>query len=218
MAFFDVHTHEIKGLDDQQVFSIFNYLTFQSKEFIQPPDFLNLFFSVGVHPWYINFHNYKNQLNTLNEQLSSNDKIVAIGECGLDKLIDNFSLQQDVFIEHIKLANFYKLPILIHCVKAWEQLFKILKTQKIEVPCIIHGYRGNRELTLQLEKYDFYFSLGEKYNMSALNSIPKSKLLLETDNSNLSIKNIYFRIAQDLKITENELEIIIERNVNIFTF
>ena len=215
--YYDIHTHKTKYTNDLNILRVYNYLTFETAE-VDYSDSPNVYYSAGIHPWYIDPLTYQNQLTILEKQLKVNSKIVALGECGLDKLVDNLSLQEAVFIEQIKLANSYKLPILIHCVKAWEQLIKILKTETIEVPCIIHGYRGNRELTQQLLKHDFYFSLGTKYNVSSIKSIAESKLLLETDNDDSSIIDVYNTVAKDLEISIDKLESIINRNVNIFSF
>ena len=83
-------------------------------------------YSYGIHPWQIDTNGYQLELKLL-EQKAHEKKCLAIGECGLDKLSSvDFLLQQQVFVEQIKIANRIKKPLIIHCVKAFNELLNCL--------------------------------------------------------------------------------------------
>jgi TatD DNase family protein len=78
------------------------------------------FFSAGIHPCYIPSQNLEAQFMVL-EKCLTNPKILAIGECGIDKLSPfPIEVQLPVFLKQIELASNCKKPLIIHCVKAYE--------------------------------------------------------------------------------------------------
>jgi len=93
----------------------------------------------------------------LNE-IASHPSIVAIGETGLDRLKGpSFDVQIPVFKKHIELSENLGKPVIIHCVKAWEELIQIRRETKPTQSWIIHGYRGKPELTKRLIQEGFLF-------------------------------------------------------------
>jgi len=168
-------------------------------------------FTCGVHPWYS--EDAEPQLKFLNE-IAGDSRIVAIGEAGLDKLKGpSLDIQQQVFEQQIELSEKLQKPLIVHCVKAWDELFALQKKYKPKQPWIIHGYRGKPEMTQQLLKHDFMFAIGDKYNEEALKLIPLNKLFLETDESDMSIEDVYKSVAETLEISVETLAEIIEDNV-----
>ena len=103
----------------------------------------NIFLMMGLHPTYVK-DNYLEELQIVEQELRAR-KFVAIGEIGIDLYWDKTHLkeQQIAFRTQIKLAKQYKLPIVIHCRDAFDELFEILtlvQTNKIEkVPVILIG-------------------------------------------------------------------------------
>lgn len=78
------------------------------------------------------------------ENIASRNTLVAIGECGLDKVCKtDFVLQQEVFAAHIILANKLKKPLVLHCVKAYDEIIKMLSLHKNLVHVIFHGFNKN---------------------------------------------------------------------------
>ena len=163
------------------------------------------YYSAGVHPWYID----KTLVHEV-RKLALLPSVVAIGETGLDKItaagMDDFKLQQELFIEHIALSEKVKKPLIIHCVKAWDELLHIRKTTKPVMPWIIHGFRSKATLAGQLLNAGIYLSFGALYNVDSLKAAWEKRLLLaETDEARIDIRDIYARIANKLDITVEDL-------------
>lgn len=216
MDLYDIHTHDsvTGGADDdgvprQRLHYILNVypLGFEyAKDSEQYP-----WFSCGVHPWYS--EDADPQIKFLQE-IANDPRIVAIGEAGLDKLKGpDLNTQKEVFIQQVELAEKLQKPLIIHCVKAWDDLLHIKKTIKPHQPWIAHGYRGKPELTRQLVSHGFYFSIGEKFNAEALQEIPIDRLFCETDVSYTPLIQIYKNVADCLHIAVETLAVHIEENV-----
>ena len=86
-------------------------------------------FSAGIHPWYIPAHP-EETLKEL-ERLAASPSCKSIGEAGLDKYASTpLPLQRELFIRQAELAVSRQLPVIIHCVKAWDELLAIKKTSQ----------------------------------------------------------------------------------------
>ena len=212
MIYYDIHTHQpIVGPEDV---AIVNRIIGKDQEELSFP---GQWCSVGIHPWYIN--NVQEQLSRL-ESVALSLSVAAIGEAGLDKLTGtSLKIQQDVFLEQAALAERVGKPLVIHCVKAWSELVAARKAVKPHMPWVIHGFRGNAELALQLTRQGFYLSFGEYFNPQALLVARAGCLFTETDEKEVDIRFVYRRIASSLQISLEELAIILEKNMqNVFPF
>lgn len=208
MYFIDIHTHHFDACNP----CILNCNPSEYEEKRQTyPDAM---ISSGIHPWYIN-ETIEKELRLL-ESLIELKKIVAIGECGLDiysKVAPD--IQEKIFIQQIELAEKFHIPLIIHCVKMHNELIKIKKKLRPDQPWIIHGYRGNKILTEQLLRHDFYLSFGEKFNSESLSIISQDHIFLETDDSGIPIENIYENIGKVLNISRKELALQTEKNFSV---
>ena len=155
------------------------------------------------------------------EVLLKENKIIAIGECGLDKLRGaDLDFQTKIFEMQLFLAQKYNKPVIMHCVRAINELIAIVKKFKPTVPLIIHGFNNNKNVLKSLLDAGFYISLNsaifiERYEKSwreRIKMIPPEKLFLETDYTFGNIKDVYERATQLLEISVVELENRIERN------
>ena len=163
------------------------------------------YYSIGIHPR----HADMKFMGSVREH-ANQPAIVAIGETGLDKSAakdeNEFRLQQKLFAAHAELSEDVRKPLIIHCVKAWGELLHIRKTIKPTVPWIIHGFRGNDILASQLINTGLYLSFGTLYHTTALKvAWQEQRLLTETDDKDVDIRNIYKQIANDLDIAEKTL-------------
>ncbi|MDH6354962.1 TatD DNase family protein [Dysgonomonas sp. PH5-45] len=217
MDLYDVHTHSAPLPSDDDVEpegKKINYiLDVYPLGFEDAKDMasLNCFFSCGVHPWYS--EDAQPQLDFLKE-IASNPRIIAIGEAGYDKLKGaDIETQRTVFEQQIQLSEQLHKPLIIHCVKAWDDLYASYRKYNPRQPWILHGYRGGEELTRQLLDMDVYFSLGAKYNKDSLRVIPTDRLLCETDTQNCTIEEIYADISAALNIQMLDFSEKIEQNV-----
>lgn len=137
--------------------------------------------SVGIHPWHTIdvAHTAIERLKAL----AAHPQVVAIGETGLDALKGaSIDIQTDIFRLHVALSEQYKKPLIIHCVKSFNEIIALKKELRPTMPWIIHGFRGKPQLASQLINHGFYISLGEHFNPQTAAIIPPDRLFHETDD------------------------------------
>lgn len=161
--------------------------------------------SLSVHPWHLTPTNAVAQLAWLKEAIH-NPKVVAIGEVGLDKLQGaDFRFQQEVFRAIISIAEEVQLPLIIHQVKAMNELIALHKEYRPTTPWILHGFRGKKELAISALKQGFYLSYGMHYQIESVRNTPIHRLFLETDTSNIAIEALYQEVAKVRNCSVEEL-------------
>jgi TatD DNase family protein len=205
--YIDIHSHD----ENSSALTIINCFPSEIEESIQNQP--HLYFSVGLHPWYIKA-DYQNQLDIVST-FANNPQVLAIGETGLDKLCKTpFELQIEVFKQHVKLAESIQKPLIIHCVKAYSEIIQLKKELRPTVPWVLHGYRGNKEITQQLLVHDFYLSLGKGIFLlqESLVLIPLDKLFFETDNGEIAIEEVYSLAAKILQLEQESIQKKMESN------
>lgn len=205
--YIDIHTHKTSVSLGKSIRSLYSGYEEAGK---------NGLFSIGIHPWYIDGFHWRNQWNSLVEW-SSKENVVAIGECGLDALCETpFSLQQEVFAEQISLAEKLQKPLVIHCVRAWDEVLMQLGKQPLSIPIIFHGFNKKASLASRLTGKGYYLSFGKWIKNPAaqdvLKAIPPEKILLETDDTDITIETIYDWAAQSMGIHLNSLSLQIQKN------
>ena len=183
------------------------------------PEPLPGLYSMGIHPWYIQPGHWENQLRSLRNK-STNAGILAIGECGLDKVCATpFSLQVQVFRAQVEWANSIGKPLVIHCVRAWEEVLDLLEKADIRVPVLFHGYNKNAQLARRITGKGYYISLGKALQQpgmqEVLRAVPANRFFLETDDAELSIGEIYHLAANALSIDHNSLALQIQKNAEV---
>lgn len=214
--YIDIHTHG--GKAGSGVFFIENMMAHEERT---PKDFPEQACTFGIHPWFLNKNNYDQLLNNV-KAVTGFSNLVAIGESGFDKLRGPATeLQRRSFEKQIAISEEIKKPIIIHCVRAWEELFAIHKKFHPKMPWLVHGFRGKVELAGQLLSKGMYLSFWFDFVIRSesaplLRSLPKDRIFLETDGADVDIKVIYEKVASDLDISIDELKSIILTNFNNF--
>ncbi len=167
--------------------------------------------SLGIHPRYPEQASYA-QL----ESFAAQRNVLAIGECGLDKLCDTeWSLQENIFREQIELANRLGKPLIIHCVRAYSECIHLLSAAK--VPVIFHGFNRNLRIAQMLLDQGFYLSVGAAVFNPAFEAVftalPTDRLFFETDDrADLEIGTVYKRAAELKKIGVESLILQVKHN------
>ncbi|WP_455668932.1 TatD family hydrolase [Phocaeicola sp.] len=175
------------------------------------------YYSVGIHPWRASEAGLE-EWESLEEAVK-HPAVLAIGEAGLDKLTStDFSLQREVFIKQIFLSESVEKPLVIHCVKAFNELIELKKKYRPRMPWVVHGFRNNLNIARRLMNEDIYLSLGEKYQADVLQSIPLERLLTETDESVLGIHTLIERMAEARGLEANDLCNRIDQNARKIFF
>ncbi len=231
LPFIDFHTH--KSIQSIPIDEIWVRNLIFNKDRLNPSTdkFKNLYLTFGIHPWYlssINLQEFKKILNTLN----NNPNFLGLGEIGLDRFIlknksenlkeSNWHQQLEYFEKQLDLAAEFKIKtIIIHNVKSFSDIYPFIKKHS-DIMFIFHDFLGNNNQFQELNKLDnSYYSLGSIFtNRSKLNNlntnlIDKTKIFLETDDTNKSIKEIYqlgFNKLKNIFLDLDELKITIYRN------
>ena len=148
----------------------------------------HIFLMTGVHPTHIK-DNYLDELQFVEDELKRR-KFYAIGEIGIDLYWDKTHLkeQQQAFKRQIQLAKKYKLPIVIHCREAFDEVFAVLEEEKSDdLFGIFHCFSGTYEQALQALSYNMKLGIGGVVTFKNgkidqfLNQIDIQHIVLETD-------------------------------------
>lgn len=142
-----------------------------------PPGYI---YSVGIHPWHVaEATPYQWQLL---ETLAARPDVVAIGETGIDTLCPTpLSIQTDAFRRHATLSENLSKPLIIHDVRAHQQILDLHSHLRPTQPWVLHGFRGKPQLAEMFLRRGFYISLGPIHNANTAAIIPTDHLLHETD-------------------------------------
>jgi len=201
----------------------------------------------GIHPWYVK--NQPDWEKILLEALFKYPKSI-IGETGLDryKKLGNEKIQELCFRKHLELGVKLQRPVVIHCVRAWDWLCNILNDTKILPPALLfHAYSGGPELINFLLKKNGWFSFAGTVlhennirSQNSIKSVPRERLLLETDSPDLlapepyrlgllvdpetgkiksepsDLRLILTGVSNLLRMQPFYLEILVESNLEIF--
>jgi TatD DNase family protein len=211
--FLDIHTHRTK--QEPGVVAV-QSLSLSESTFLAMPKTKPI--SIGIHPWYGKLAELTMSMNYL-KVLAKQDNVKLIGECGLDKLQGEPLANQIQLLEaQLRLAEELKKPVIIHCVKAFDELIALKKRMNLSVPLIIHGFAKRKELAAQLINQGFYLSFGAAVLTSEGAAATLEQLdapfFLETDDAKVDIEAIYTKVAEIKKITIDELKDIIFANWN----
>ncbi|MCD8432883.1 TatD family hydrolase [Tenacibaculum finnmarkense genomovar ulcerans] len=208
MKFINIHTHT----NSDENFSILNCYP-NSTDFNTP-------FSIGIHPWFINKNTIEDELIFIKKKLLHKN-CYAIGECGLDRLSEvNYTLQIAVFKEQINLSEEFKKPLIIHCVRSFQEIIQIKKELKPRQKWLIHGFHKNNQIATDLIKNGCFLSFGKALLYSeklqeVFFTIPLDKIFLETDDAKIDIATVYEKASRIKNTSVKKIQENIHQNFNI---
>lgn len=214
----DFHTHKICQDDSDRV-CIHNLFAHNVRSFDDWNLYRNTFFSIGLHPW----HHGTEQENEAGMaeilKAASCKKVLAIGECGLDKFCDlPLKEQRYLFTKQIEISETVSKPVIVHCVKAYDEILHLRKQINPQQPWIIHGFNSSEQMAGQLMDHGCWPSFGHRIfsqnskASAALQQIPLTGFLLETDDEDLQIDAIYEKVALLKEISLSDLQKQMENN------
>lgn len=201
---------------------------YEALELIKKYD--NVYATIGYHPHEVD--NVKDSdLKELEELIKNNEKVVGVGEIGLDYYYveDNKEKQKELFIKQIEIAKKVNLPVVIHSRDALQDTYDVLKEYKHYG--VIHCFTGSLETAKLYNDLGYYLGIGGVITFKNTNlretikKIDIDKILLETDSPYLA--PVPFRgkenapkyipivgkcVAETLNIEEKELKKIIYNN------
>lgn len=160
--------------------------------------------TAGVHPW----DAATQDAATLGQRLGGAQ---AVGETGLDFVRGaDRAAQLSALRTQLRLARERGLPVVLHCVRAFEPLMRELAASEPRA-VIFHGFIGSPEQARQALAKGYCLSFGERTfaspkTLAALRGTPLSQLFLETDDSPVPIAEIYARAAEAKGVPEEVLQ------------
>ncbi len=183
-------------------------------------DFISaIHISIGIHPWYVSADDIEEQTEWIKQTAINDKRVIAIGECGTDKLCNtDINLQYEAFCNCITLSEELELPLIIHSVKTSNEIIKLRKSIKPKQVWIIHGFRGKPEQALQYLSNGFYLSFGKLYNTESIKITPHDRLLFETDEHSGNIIEIITNAAKTLDIPTDKIQNIASENAKRLFF
>lgn len=192
----------------------------------------HVFLMMGLHPTHVK-ENYKEELSHV-ETMLANKKFYAVGEIGIDLYWDKSTLgiQQEAFRFQIKLAKKYKLPIVIHCRDAFDEIFEILEEEKgTDLFGIFHCFTGTLEQAQKAISYNMKLGIGGVATFKNgkidqfLSQIDLKQIVLETDapylapvpfrgkrNESAYIVNILEKLSYIYGVSKEEIASITTQN------
>lgn len=204
--YIDIHVHGGKPSE-----GIFILETLMAHEDRLPEYAEGSAFTYGIHPWFLNEESYMDHLKRV-EKITSLPEVVAIGEAGFDKLRGpSPELQAAVFEAQVSISENLRKPLIIHCVRAWDELLASRKKVKPGMHWMIHGFRGKVKQAQQLLSKGFWLSVWFEYALrpesrDLFRSLPLERFFLETDGADVDIGDIYNKVSSDLGISTDALK------------
>lgn len=178
------------------------------------------YYSVGLHPWHIDNSDIKTDMDVV-LKASIKKEVLAIGETGLDKGIStDIQTQREIFLQHIDISRETNKPMVVHCVKAYDELLKFRKESKHKQSWIIHWFNASPEIGKDLIRKNCYLSFGISLfkNISKAQrtflDVPLENIFLETDDANVSIIEVYQKAAELKGISIEQLTLQMIKNFN----
>ena len=192
----DIHTHqphpssvgkEVVCLDITELHQTHHG---DSDEICHAVEGCGAYVSLGIHPWNAGLDDTAKFMDCLQAVIKNCPNILLIGEAGLDKSRPvDFSLQEEVFRQQVVLSEICRKPMVIHCVRAFDDLLRIRKALHPIQRWIIHGFRGKPQQAEQLLRAGMDISLVYSAIIEALGIC-----------SDILVESVYRRFIQ---LTEN---------------
>ncbi|SOB76597.1 TatD DNase family protein [Marinobacter sp. LV10R510-11A] len=156
-----------------------------------------LYYCLGIHPWFVDEHSIAD-LESLEQILGSRpERCVGIGECGLDRLRGDMSAQYPWFESQIELASKLGFPLIIHSVKAHDEVHATLKRGSWGGRALLHGFSGSYQQATKLVGQGCFIGVGgvithprARKTRDTVARLPLESLVLETDAPDMAPEGV----------------------------
>ncbi|WP_394240289.1 TatD family hydrolase [Vibrio astriarenae] len=153
--------------------------------------------ALGCHPYFLSQSSIEQVDHIVTHFHTTHTKPIAIGECGLDKMVEvDFALQRQVLQSHLTAANELQLPVVLHSRKAHNDLLHILKQQPAQFGGILHGFSGSFQQAMQFVEKGLLIGVGgvityprANKTRNAIRELPLECIALETDAPDMPINH-----------------------------
>lgn len=204
----NVHTHD--ETDDENVFGIIAYRIGVDKVETDIP------YTCGIHPW----DTMDVDINSIRPLINNNENLYGIGEIGLDYYNGqkNRNIQILYFTKQLDIAVELSKIVVIHCVKAYDDLTAVLSEYMPKLRgVIIHSFVGDTVLAKKLTDMGAYLSFGPRSlkspkTVEALKAVPADRVFIENDDSGDDIIELYGMAAEKMGMEKEQLKDIVWQN------
>lgn len=156
-----------------------------------------LYYCLGIHPWFVGEHSSAD-LDNLEQVLRARpERCVAVGECGLDRLHGDMSVQAPWFEAQIELASRLGFPLIIHSVKAHDDVYAMLRHKGWCGGALLHGFSGSYQQAAKLVDRGCFIGVGgvithprARKTREAVARLPLKSLVLETDAPDMAPEGV----------------------------
>jgi TatD DNase family protein len=194
-VFIDIHTHN--PAQEKGILRIFNITL---AEF--PGTGIAAPVSTGLHPWDIDSFERDDELRSMLVSAAASDRVVAIGETGIDKVISTpVVLQEEIFRIHVDISEESGKPLIIHCVRSFQEVIRIRKETSASQPWIFHGFNSSSQMAGELAEMGCYISIGARLLKNPvkvfeiIEAVSLKQIFAETDDDEKAISGIYHEIT-----------------------
>jgi TatD DNase family protein len=195
MIYYDIHTHHEAPSGVTGIRNLMNPDTLAKDLEAEG------LFSAGLHPWHLHPDHWQEDLEEIRKNLN-HSRLVAIGEAGLDRLVDlPLDLQKEVFLSTVRLSEESKKPLIIHAVRTHAEMTLLHAQLKPQQPWIIHGFNLRKNIGDALVSHGIHLSFGAALFHEGspasrmLEVMPEDLFFLESDEVTLSHADLYRRAA-----------------------
>ena len=179
-------------------------------------------FTAGLHPWNCNKLSVEDIVDNL-DKVSAIGGFKAVGEIGLDRACkSDFDLQKVVFETQLNRAKQFGLPVIIHCVRSFSEVFRLIKKIGFDKPFIVHGFHGNGQTAKQIVDAGGYTSFGKhlafhRNTIESFKKLPPERIFFETDTADFLV-TIMYKTASELtgKSVEFWKETVFDNFIRVF--
>ncbi|MGE5364316.1 MAG: TatD family hydrolase [Bacteroidota bacterium] len=176
-------------------------------------------YSAGLHPWHIPEGDFDESLIAIAASAAQDERILAIGECGLDRAVSTpLTLQMQYLLPQLSIAEESSKPVILHCVRTVPEIISIRKKNRFSMPYILHGFTGNIQTAEQLIKHGIYLSFGkflfrdESPVRDVFRTVDKNMIFLESDDTGIPIEDVYGMASSLASVPVEELKSIVWNN------
>lgn len=147
--------------------------------------------ALGVHPW--NIDSVTDGWTARLRQVLFENPSAMVGECGLDGLRPDMDTQIGIFISQLKIAAELKRTIHIHCVRAWNEMMRLIKSENLPPVIVMHAFAGPSEIMTQMPENVFYsfspaiLDVNHKRVRESVVVCPENRILIESDDMPASV-------------------------------
>jgi TatD DNase family protein len=205
ITYIDIHTHSF--YQDPETTLVLNAFPEEEEKLDR-----DVYCSIGLHPWHVKMETWEKKAGRI-RNLAANNNIIAIGEAGLDKMVENdYEVQRKAFISQLELAESVHKPLIVHCVRSYSEMLSYRKKSDQSLPWIFHWFNSDIRMAEELIRKNCYLSFGHMLFNSQSKAfrtfaqVSPDHIFFETDDAGYTIKEIYARAAELRNISLSGLQ------------